>query len=319
MRVGVIVPQGWTSEYDGLESRVAWSRTVAAARRADELGFDSIWLFDHFHTTPEPRETATFEAFVAISALAPLTTRVRLGHLVCCAGYRNPALLAKMLTTLDVISGGRVELGLGAGWKAEEWQAYGYGFPSLRDRQDRLRDSLEIATRMFGAGRATYEGRQATVAGAINEPKPVQRPHPPILVGGNGPEVTWRLAARYADELNLDAMGPDQIPAALRVISARCQEIGRDPSSLAVSVHIWWEQLDAAPSRAGLLAAYREAGISRVMALVRDAARSPDALDAFREDCVEAGLALDPIQASATAGENSRPGALSVPVPAGLS
>jgi F420-dependent oxidoreductase-like protein len=294
MRVGIVVPQGWTSEYAGMDAAEAWSRTVDVATAAERLGFDSIWMYDHVHTTPEPTDEITFEAYTALAVLAAHTSRVRIGQLVTCAAYRNPALLAKMISTLDVATGGRMELGLGAGWKREEFEAYGWDFPTTRQRLDHLEDSLEIVTRMFEAGRATHEGRTARIAGAINEPKPLQRPAPPIIVGGNGRERTWRLAARYADELNLDAMPPDELPEALSVIAARCREVGRDPATLRVSVHIWWEHLDAAPSRSGLLAAYREAGAARVMTLVRESARSTDALDAFRDDCVAAGADLQP-------------------------
>jgi F420-dependent oxidoreductase-like protein len=292
MKVGVIVPQDWTGEYAGVEPPDAWERTVAVARRADDLGFDSIWLFDHFHTTPDPTDELTFEAFTSLSALAALTSRVRLGHIVSCASYRNPALEAKMASTLDVISGGRMELGLGAGWKKEEWLAYGYEFPSLKVRQARLRDALEIATRMFGPGHATYEGETAKVDDAINRPKPVQQPRVPIMVGGNGRDVTWRLAAKYADELNLDAMPPDELPEAMRVIASRCEEIGRDPKSLRVSVHIWWQQLDEAPSVPDLLRSYADAGVARVMTLVRRSAGEVDAIDEFAARAREAGADL---------------------------
>ncbi len=292
MRVGIIVPQGWTGEFAGVDGPAAWDRMTAAADRAEALGFDSLWLFDHFHTTPEPLDAPVFELFTTLSALAERTSRIRLGQIVTCVAYRNPALLAKMTATLDVISRGRVEIALGAGWKQEEFDAYGYSFPSLRDRQALLRDALEIVRRMHEPGRATYEGTHASIAGAINEPKPVQTPGPPIIVGGNGREKTWRLAARYADELNLDAVPPHEMADAMAVIAERCEEIGRDPASLRVSVHIWWEHLDAAPSRSDLIAAYREAGVSRVMTLVRAAADSADELDAFGDDCVAAGAEL---------------------------
>ncbi|MBA2720415.1 MAG: TIGR03560 family F420-dependent LLM class oxidoreductase [Chloroflexi bacterium] len=293
MRVGIIVPQGWTGEYKGVAPVAAWQRSVKITRRAESLGFESAWLFDHFHTTPEPLDTITFEAYTALTALAGQTDRIRLGQIVTCAAYRNPALMAKMISTMDVISGGRMEIGVGAGWKREEFDAYGYEFPSTHDRLGRLRDTLEILTKMFEPGRATYTGEYTSVAGAINEPQPVQRPRPPIMVGGNGREVTWRLAARYADELNLDATPPAELPEALEVIAARCAEVDRDPVSLPVSVHIWWEHLDAAGSRAELIDAYREAGAARVMTLVRAAAQDPDELDRFREDCVAAGAQLE--------------------------
>jgi F420-dependent oxidoreductase-like protein len=295
MKVGVIVPQGWTGEYAGVAPVDAWRRTVETAQEADRLGFDSIWLFDHFHTVPEPTDELTFEVNTSLSALAALTSRVRIGQIVTCAAYRNPALVAKMISTLDTISGGRAELGIGAGWKAEEWEAYGYDFPPTRERLAFLEEALEIITRMFAPGHASYRGKRARVAGAINLPKPIQQPRLPIMVGGNGPEVTWRLAARFADELNLDGMAPDEVPQALEVIASRCEEIGRDPATLRVSVHIFWEALEEAPSRSGLLAEYRETGVSRVMSLVREAARDPETIARFREDALEAGAELDDV------------------------
>src|ERR1700693_4148308 len=155
MDVGVIVPQGWTGEYDGWEPAAAWSRAVKLARQAEELGFESVWVFDHFHTVPDPTDELTFESFSTLAALAALTERVRLGHVVICTGYRNPALTAKMMGTLDVISGGRMELGIGAGWKADEWLAYGYGFPDTKTRLAMLADHLEVIPRMLGAGDGT--------------------------------------------------------------------------------------------------------------------------------------------------------------------
>jgi F420-dependent oxidoreductase-like protein len=303
MKVGVIVPQGWTGEYAGMDARAAWERTVEVAHAAENLGFESVWLFDHFHTTPDPTDEMTFESFTSLSALAALTSRVRLGHIVSCTAFRNPALQAKMISTMDTISAGRMELGVGAGWKREEWQAYGYEFPETRQRLSHLENALEIMTRMLepGTGRATFEGPYASVRGAINLPKPIQQPRVPVMVGGNGREVTWRLAARFADELNLDNMPPDELrDEGLAIIRQRCEEIGRDPSTLRVSVHIWWETLDKAPSRAELMAAYRDAGVSRIMALVRETANDPGALESFREDAVAAGAELEGAQVAST-------------------
>ena len=294
MKIGVIVPQGWTGEYAGVPSAEAWQRSLEIARRAERGGADSLWLFDHMHTTPEPTDELTFEAFTMLTALATATTRVELGHIVSCAAYRNPGLQAKMLATMDVIAGGRVTAGIGAGWKREEWEAYGYEFPATRVRMDRLRDALEVLTRMLapGEGHATYEGAQASVRDAINLPKPL-RPMP-IMVGGNGRERTWRLAARYADELNLDNLAIEDMPEALEVIARRCEEIGRDPATLQVSVHLWWEGLEAAPDPRDILAAYAETGIARVMTLVRRAAQDPDAVDELLDAARRAGCELEP-------------------------
>lgn len=291
MKVGVIVPQGWTGEYAGIEAREAWRRTVDIARRADAGGVESLWLFDHFHTTPDPTDELTFEAFTTLTALAGVTARARLGHIVSCAAYRNPALHAKMISTMDLISDGRMELGIGAGWKREEWEAYGYGFPSTRERIDLLEEHLEVITRMLRPGRASFAGEHVRVAGAINLPAPVQA-HLPIMVGGNGRERTWRIAARFADELNLDNPAPEEMPEALDVIAQRCAEIGRDPATLRVSVHLWWEQFEAAPDPAAVLGRWAETGVSRVMTLVRRAAANPDEIDRFLEACRAAGVEL---------------------------
>jgi len=298
MKVGVIVPQGWTGEYDGWDPARAWARTVAVARQAERLGFESIWLFDHFHTVPKPTDELTFESFTTLAALAASTERVRLGHIVLCNGFRNPALVAKMAATLDTISGGRFELGIGAGWKRDEWLAYGYGFPETRERLAMLRDALEVISRMLEPGRtvhATYEGPHASVRDAINLPKPVQPTGIPIMVGGNGPKVTWRLAARFADELNLDGMSPEEVRDALPVIAARCTEIGRDPADLAVSLHAWWGDPDWAqpgPARVAYLRRLADLGVSRVMGLLQASADSDDALERLADDVRRAELAL---------------------------
>ena len=296
MRVGIIVPQGWTGEFDGWDPARAWARTVAVAHEAEALGFDSVWLFDHVQTEPVPTDEITFEAFTGLAALAVETARVRLGHLVLCAGYRNPALVAKMIATLDVISGGRAELSLGAGWKEDEYTAYGWEFPPLRTRMEMLEDALEIATRMLGdGGHATYSGPTARVHDAINVPRGLQNPRIPILVGGNGPNRTWRLAARYADELNLDWFTPDEVVAARPVIDSRCEEVGRDPGTLRLSVNIGRAQSALeGPPRVDLLRRYADARVDRVMTLIRACAQDEGALERFAEDSAVAGAELEP-------------------------
>ena len=211
MQVGLMAPQGWKGEYDGWQPADAWARTIELARQAEALGFEALWVFDHFHTVPEPTDEITFESFSVLTALAMVTERVRLGHMVICTGFRNPALTAKMASTIDVISGGRFELGIGAGWKEEEWRAYGYGFPTIAERMGALGDHLEIIRAMFAPGRATYEGKYAHVRGAINVPKGLQQPRIPIIVGGNGERVTAGYAIRYADELNYVFLRADEV------------------------------------------------------------------------------------------------------------
>ena len=296
MKIGAIVPQGWVGEYDGWDPLTAWKRTTAVAQQADRLGFESIWLFDHFHTIPRPTDEITFESFTTLSALAAMTSRVRLGHIVICTAFRNPALTAKMISTMDTISEGRMELGIGAGWKRDEWLAYGYGFPETRERLGRLGDDLEVISAMLAGDKhqhATFDGQYSKVRNAINVPKPIQRPRVPIMVGGNGPNVTWRLAARLADELNLDGLSPDEVGDALPTIRSRCEEVDRDPATLAISVHIWTETLGIpGQRRVDLLARYRETGVHRVMGLDTGAATSDEALEALAVDARTAGVEM---------------------------
>jgi alkanesulfonate monooxygenase SsuD/methylene tetrahydromethanopterin reductase-like flavin-dependent oxidoreductase (luciferase family) len=253
-----------------------------------------VWVFDHFHTTPRSTPDITFESFTTLAALASETRRVRLGHVVLCAAFRNPALTAKMISTLDVITGGRMELGIGAGWKRDEWRAYGYGFPDAPGRLAILKDQLEVVTAMTRIERATYQGTHHSVDGAINVPQPVQKPRLPIMVGGNGPNVTWRLAARYADELNLDGLSPAEVADAMTTIRARCEEIDRDPASLRVSVHVWWETLrSAGRERSDMVAEYARLGVSRVIALIRDAVNSDETLAHWADDARAGGATLE--------------------------
>ena len=295
MRIGVIVPQGWTREYEGWRSTDAWARTRDLASQTEALGFESLWVFDHFHTVPRPTLEITFESFMTLAALAPETRRVRLGHIVLCAAYRNPALTAKMISTLDVITGGRMEFGIGAGWKRDEWRAYGYGFPDAPVRLAILKDQLEVITAMMAEEPASYSGEYHHVERAINRPLPIQKPRVPITVGGNGQNVTWRLAARYADELNLDGMTPAEVAQAMPIVRARCEEIGRDPETLSVSIHVWWETLsERGQRRIDLLGEYARAGMSRVIGMIRESVESDDALAHFADDARSAGAELEP-------------------------
>jgi alkanesulfonate monooxygenase SsuD/methylene tetrahydromethanopterin reductase-like flavin-dependent oxidoreductase (luciferase family) len=299
VKIGLTLPQGCDREYLGMDAATAWARTVDVARWAEDRGFESLWVYDHMQVDPPPEEAPIFEPFVELSALAMATSRARLGHLVLAAAYRNAGLTAKAISTLDVVSGGRAILGIGAGWKEDEWIAYGYGFPSAGERLAILADHLEIISRMLGPGLATWEGVHAHVRDAIHEPKGLQQPRIPILVGGNGPNVTWRLAARFADELNLDALTPSQVEVALPVIASRCTEIGRDPASLAVSVHIWGEA-EARPGteRRQLLRDYAALGLNRAIVQGFAAVRDEHALDEVVADCLAVGM-LD--EAAATA------------------
>ena len=293
MDIGVIVPQGWQGEYDGWDPAEAWERTVGVARQAEDLGFESIWLFDHYHTIPDPTDEITFESFTSLAALAALTNRVRIGHIVICTAFRNPGLTAKMISTMDVISGGRMELGIGAGWKRDEWEAYGYGFPEAKDRLATLRDHLEIITAMLAPGRVSVAKPSVTFTDAINEPRGLQQPRVPIMVGGNGPNVTWRLAVRFADELNMDGKTPAGITEAIPTIHARCEEIGRDPSSLRLSVHVWADRAAVSgPDRIAMLEGYAGTGIDRIQMLLHSSTDGDEALESLAADARAAGVNL---------------------------
>lgn len=302
MQVGLMAPQGWKGEYDGWDPAAAWQRTVELAVQAERLGFESLWAFDHFTTVPVPTDEITFESFSVVTALAMVTSRVRLGHMVVCTGFRNPALTAKLASTIDVISGGRFELGIGAGWKEDEWRAYGYGFPALHERMAILGDHLEVIRRMLEPGRATYEGEHASVHGAINEPKGLQQPRIPIVVGGNGRNVTFRYAARFADELNLVFQTREGVAELLPIIRQRCEEEGRDPETLKVSLYT--RDSDVRPvgqERVDFLGGMREIGLSRIVCFVGRWSVELDAQEQFAEDCRAAGLPVG-VPAGAGAG-----------------
>jgi F420-dependent oxidoreductase-like protein len=218
MKLGVIVSPA-----------AGWSYTELRdlARSAEKSGFASFWVSDHFFGGPGGTpDRNCLEAWTLLAALARDTTKIRLGVLVAAVQYRNPALQAKMAASVDHISGGRLEFGVGAGWKEDEYRAYGYDFPSPGDRVDQLREGLEITRRLWQDDRATYHGTHYRIDDAVCAPKPTQRPRPPIWIGGSGPRV-MRLAARYADGFDLGKHGvggadltPDEMAASFRELDA---------------------------------------------------------------------------------------------------
>jgi F420-dependent oxidoreductase-like protein len=299
MQVGLMAPQGWKGEYDGWSAAAAWERTVELARQAEALGFESLWVFDHFHTVPQPTDEITFEGFSVLTALAMATTRVRLGHMVVCTGFRNPALTAKLSSTIDVISGGRFELGIGAGWKEEEWRAYGYGFPTLAERMGALGDHLEVISRMFAPGRAEYDGAFASVHGAINEPKGIQ-PHIPIIVGGNGRRRTAGYAIAYADELNYVFIDAAEVAERMTEVRERCERECRDPATLRFSLYTRDETVrHAGRERVDFLAGLAAIGLDRAVCFPTRWDPSLEAQASFAEDCRMAGIVLGATTGSA--------------------
>ena len=291
MKVGVTILSGLVGEFGGWEPSRAWERAVAMGQEAERLGFSYAWVPDHLRVVRGPEDGPTFEAFTLLSALASATKRIRLGPGVACAAFRNPALLAKMAMTLDVASNGRVDLALGAGWHEGEWRGYGYGYPPPRERLAILRETLEIVTRMQAPGPVTWHGERFHIDNVIAEPKGAGPSRIPIIVGGNGQNVTWRLAARYADELNLDGPEVEEIRSWLPIIRHRCEEIERDPATLDLSAEIWWNG-STGDERVDRLGRIADLGLKRIHSHFREAAESDEPLNAFAEDCKAAGVEL---------------------------
>jgi len=225
---GVILPIGRRLELRDIPlPHTKWLATTAAAQRAEELGYDSVWVYDHLHNVPEPSHETVFESWSVLAAISQHTQRIRLGHMVACNLFRPPPLVAKMAATLDVISGGRLEFGLGAGWDEGELRAFGYDFPSPRERLDRLTEAIQVIRTMWTEADATYDGTHYRLAGAQCDPKPRQQPNPPIWIGGAGEKRTLRIVAEHADCSNFGGT-PDEWAHKCEVLATHCGDVGRD-------------------------------------------------------------------------------------------
>lgn len=230
IRVGAFVPQGWKLEYTGWNAPDAWARSQELALLAERLGYDHLWVYDHVETVPRREPTHVFEAFTTLAALAQVTTTIGLGQLVTCGSYRNPGMLAKQAACVDVFSGGRLILGLGAGWYGREYQAYGYEFLSPRERLRVLEETLVVVKRLWTEETVSFEGQHLHFDTAYCDPKPLQQ-LPPIWVGGGGEKVTLRIAAQYADATNWQVGLPDFVRKS-QVLREHCDRVGRDFDSI---------------------------------------------------------------------------------------
>lgn len=289
MRVGLYIPNGAGGDFPGWDMRAAWERTLHLGRLAEQLGYESLWVPDHLQNVRVNNELPTFEIFPHMTALAMVTERVTIGPAVLCAGWRNPALLFKMMATLDVASNGRFEIAIGAGWNEWEWRGYGYGFPSGRERLKLLEEALEIISRMQQPGRTTWHGEHFHVEDVTSEPRSIHQPRMPLIVGGNGQKVTWRLAARFADELNLDGPTIDEIAEWMPTIRQRCEEIGRDPASMPVSTLLRWRGVSGQQRVEGLQR-LAEIGLSRILTDQVALMDSDEPMYAYVDDCRAAGV-----------------------------
>lgn len=234
MRFGLFIPQGWRLDLAGIDPSDQWRRMRELARAADDGPFESIWVYDHFHTVPVPTEEATHEAWSLMAALAATTDRVRLGQMCTCIGYRNPAYLAKVAATIDVISGGRVEMGIGGGWYEHEWRAYGYGFPGAGARLGMLDEGVQIMRQLWTSGTATLDGKYYQLDGAICRPLPLQDGGIPLWIAGGGEKKTLRIAAQYAQYTNFDAT-PETFRHKSEVLAGHCLDVGTDFAAIVRS------------------------------------------------------------------------------------
>jgi len=229
---GVFIPQGWKMELVSITDPVAkWNKTVEIAQLAERLGLDSIWVYDHFHNVPRPAHETVFECWTVISAISQQTKRIRLGQMVGCNLYREPSLLAKITSTVDVISGGRLDWGIGAGWYENECRGYGYDFPEPKVRIAMLRECVEIVRAMWTQEETNYDGRYYTLQRGNCDPKPLQKPHPPIWIGGGGEQLTLRVVARFADCSNFGGT-PEEFARKREILKGHCAAVGRDESQI---------------------------------------------------------------------------------------
>lgn len=229
---GVFMPQGWKMELvDVVGDAEKWNVAVDVALRAEQLGFHSIWVYDHFHNVPRPAHEAVFECWTTMAAISQRTSSIRLGQMVGCNSYRNPGLLAKITSTLDVISGGRLEWGIGAGWYENEYRGYGFEFPKPKDRIGMLRESVEIVKSMWTNVETTYDGKYYKTVRANCDPKPLQKPTPPIWIGGGGEQLTLRVVAEHADCSNFGGK-PDEWARKREILKGHCAAVGRDESEI---------------------------------------------------------------------------------------
>ncbi|EME64891.1 LLM class F420-dependent oxidoreductase [Rhodococcus ruber] len=236
MRFGMFVPQGWRLDLVGIEPAEQWRVMRDLARRADSGPWESIWVYDHFHTVPLPTDEATHEAWTLVSAFAAVTEKVRIGQMCTAMGYRNPAYLAKVAATADIVSGGRIEMGIGGGWYEHEWRAYGYGFPSAPERLRRLDEGVQIFRQAWTTGTATLHGRHYQVDGAVVRPLPLQEGGIPLWIAGGGEKVTLKIAAKYAQYTNFDGT-PDGFAHKSEILRGHCADVGTDFDAIVRSAN----------------------------------------------------------------------------------
>jgi F420-dependent oxidoreductase-like protein len=238
-----------------------WAQIRDVWQAADEISlFESAWNWDHFYPLTGDLTGPNLESWSMLAALAQATTRIRLGCQVTGMVYRHPAVLANMAATVDIISAGRLEIGLGAGWNQLECDAYGIDLPPLRERFDRFDEGVEAIVRLLSDTTTTFDGKYVHLTEARCEPKPVQRPHPPITIGGRGRTRTLRTAARRAQQWNAITQSPDDWRSLRETLTEHCERLGRDVGEITCSVNVRMDSGDAIGPAVDAAAAYRAAG-----------------------------------------------------------
>jgi F420-dependent oxidoreductase-like protein len=290
MRFGLFIPQGWRLDLVDIPIEQHWPVMRDLAMYVDNGAWDSLWVYDHFHTVPVPTGEATHEAWSLMSAYAAATTRIKLGQMCTAMSYRNPVYLAKVAATADIISGGRVQMGIGGGWYEHEWRAYGYGFPSAGVRLARLDEGVQIMRDAWRDGKVSFPGKHYQVDGAIVEPKPLQDGGLPLWIAGGGEKVTLRIAAKYAQYTNFTSE-PEGFTHKSQVLAEHCRDVGTDYDAIVRSANfnsvIGESEADVKDRIAGLrarqVAVANEAAVDSMLSMVT----SPDSASGTPEQVVE--------------------------------
>ena len=236
MKIGAMVPQGWRMDLNGIPPENQWDTILKASKQIEDLNYESVWVYDHFHTVPSPTQDPTFECWSLMAALSQVTEKVRIGQMCTCNSYRNPAYLTKVASTIDSMSGGRLEFAIGAGWYDQEYKAYGYDYPTAGVRLKMLEEALQIYIAMNTEEKATFEGEFYSIKNAINQPKPLQKPYPPLWVCGGGEKVTLKILAKYGDYGNWD-VDVDGFIHKSEILKNHCEQQERDFSSIKKTLH----------------------------------------------------------------------------------
>lgn len=297
MRFGAFVPQGWRLDLVGIDTGEQWPTMLSVAKTIEAAGYESVWVYDHFHTVPVPTQEVTYEAWTLMAALAAATDTVRLGQMCTCNGYRSPSYLAKVAASIDAISGGRLEMGIGAGWYEREYLGYGYPFRKPSVRIGELGEAVEIMKRLWTEDEVDFAGEHYRLEGAICRPQPVQEPHIPFWIAGGGEKLTLNVAARYAAYANF-GVNLDEFKHKSDVLRQHCADVGRDFGSIIRSSNfnvVCGETTAEVDDKVrSILARYRPYVTANKLAelesMFRTTAGTPERLVAQLQPWVDAGL-----------------------------